>query len=165
MTENTTESNESNHGTELLRTTPTLKPALFRLAVTVVVGVVVIGILFTNPELLGSVEVTNVTLVIAQVLLVIAVVRLVVEIMILRNTEYIVTDRLVTRQYSLLGRTKSREVPHDLVRSTERSQGRIEYLLDVGSVALNQGLGDLTLTYLPNHNDVYRTIREQVENA
>lgn len=149
----------------LRRITPTVKPALIRLGLTLFIGAVVIGVLFTNPELLGSPDVTNVALIVVQLLVVIAVVRLGVELVVLLNTEYVVTDRTVRRQYSLLARVKSREVPYDLVRSTERSQGRIEYMLGVGSVSLNQGLGDLTLSYLPDHDAVYRLIRRQVENA
>ena len=149
----------------LRRIAPTVKPALIRLGLTIFIGVAVIGVLFTTPELLGSPEVTNVALIVVQLLVVIAVVRIGIELVVLLNTEYVVTDRTVRRQYSLLARVKSREVPYDLVRSTERSQGRIEYMLGVGSVSLNQGLGDLTLSYLPEHDEVYRLIRRQVENA
>lgn len=144
-------------------TTPTVKPVLLRLAVTLGVGLGIIAIIFLNPTLFGTTEVTNIALIIAQILVVIAIVRLLVKLIVLRNTEYVLTDRAVRREYQLLARSKSREVPYDLVRSHERNQGRIEYILDVGSISLNQGLGDLTLESLRDHEDVYEIIREEVE--
>jgi hypothetical protein len=147
----------------VFQTTPTLRPALLRLGLTVLIGIVAIGVLATDPEMLGTRERTNLGLLLVQALLVIGVARLLIEIMILRRTHYVVTESAVRRQYSLLGRTKAKEVPYGLIRSTERTQNRIEYLLGVGSIRLNQGLGDLDLTALPDHEVVYAEIKERVE--
>ena len=147
----------------LVETTPTTKPVLVRLAVTTVVGVGVLGVVFSFPSLFGGTAQANVVLLVAQLLVLIAVGKLLVELLILRRTRYVVTTEAVRRKFSLLGRTKLKEVPHGLVRSTEYSQGRVEYLLGVGSISLNQGLGDLRLTAVSRHQEVYRQIRDCVE--
>lgn len=156
---------DASDGRILRRTRPTIKPALVRLGVTLAVGAVAVAVLSLNPTLLGSVELTDITLVLVQILVFVAVVRILIDILIISNTEYVITDRLVRRSYSLFGRTKSREVPYDRVRSAERSQSRIEYFLGIGTIRLNQGLGDLTLSNLPNHENAYSLIRGQLERS
>lgn len=165
VTDGGEQSTESDEAHVLLETKPNLTPAFIRFGLTFLIGLAILLYLFRNPDLLGSAERTNVALVVGQIILAVALVRIIADIIILRSTTYILTDRTVRREYALVFREKSTEVPYDLVRSTERSQGRIESLLDVGSVSLNRGLGDLRLSYLSDHDNVYQTIREQVENA
>jgi hypothetical protein len=148
--------------TVVVQTTPTVRPTLVRLAVTVVAGVVAVAGLFSAPELLGSRARTNLALVVVQILVAIALVRLLIDYVVLLRTQYVVTDRVVRRHFSLLGRTKTKELPLTLVRSATRTQSRIEYLLGIGSIALNRGLGDVELTAVSNHERVYRAVRKQL---
>ncbi|WP_436902121.1 hypothetical protein [Halovenus halobia] len=148
----------------LVETTPTVKPVLVRLALTIALGIVIIGAVFAAPSLFGSTEQANIALVVAQLLVLIAIAKLLVEMLILLRTRYIVTTDAVRREFSLLGRTKIKEVPHGLVRSTEYRQSRTEYILGVGSIVLNQGLGDLRFTAVPQHRAVYRQIRDRTES-
>lgn len=150
-------------------TNPSIKPALIRLTLTLIVAVVAIMVFFLNPSLLGTIETTNIALVVVQVLAIVAVGRRVVKIVVLRNTAYVLTDRAVRREYSLLARQQAREVPYHRVRSHERRQRRIEHLLDIGSIAVNQGLGELTLEAVPAHEEFYdeiqRRMREEADPA
>jgi len=146
----------------LVQTTPTVRPTLIRLVLTMGVGIVALGTLFVAPELLGSRERTNLALVVVQLLLVVAIVRLVIEYVVLQRTKYVVTDDVVCRQFSLAGRTKSKEVPLPLIRSAERTQSRFEYVLGVGSIVLNQGLGNLKLRAVPNHERVYGVVHDRL---
>lgn len=147
----------------LVETAPTIKPVLIRLALTTLVGLAVIGVIFAVPSLFGSPEQANIALVVAQLLVLIAVTKLLVEMLILLRTRYVVTADAVRREFSVLGRTKIKEVPHGLVRSTEYRQSRIEYILGVGSIVLNQGLGGLRFTAVPQHRAVYERIRDHTE--
>lgn len=157
------EDRSATDGEVLVRTRPTVKPTLARLATSLLIGVLTIAILFLAPGLVGGPEQANVALLIVQIVVVVAVARLLYEYVILRRTRYVVTGNVVRRHFSLLGRTKTREVPFQLLRSTERQQNRFEYLLGVGSIVLNQGLGDLRLQAVPDHDDVYRDIRERAD--
>lgn len=148
----------------IVETTPTTRPVLIRLALTLVVGIGALAVIFLLPSLFGSTAQANIVLFVAQLLVLVAVGKLLVELLILRRTRYIVTTEAVRREFSLLGRTKMKEVPHGLVRSTEYSQSRFEYLLGVGSIVLNQGLGDLRFTAVPRHKEVYQHIRDRVES-
>lgn len=147
----------------LVETTPTTKPVLVRLGLTLLVGIGAIGLVFVLPSLFSSTEQANVVLVVVQLLVLVAIGKLLVEFVVLRRTRYVVTTTAVRREFSLLGRTNVKEVPHELVRSTEYRQSRIEYLLGVGSIVLNQGLGDLRLSAVPSHREVYRQIRVHIE--
>lgn len=158
---------ESEHTGEtvILRTKPSIRPILIRLVLTLVAGAAVIGAIFASPDLFGSPESANIALVVAQIVVAVAALRLIAKAIVLRATEYVLTERTVRREFKLLARSKSREVPYDLVRSHERSQSRIEYLLGIGSVALNQGLGDLRLEMLPEHEAIYEHVQKRVEAA
>jgi hypothetical protein len=169
MSETTSDESESaaNYSSDsdaLLTLQPTIKPALIRLGLVVLVAAIVLGVLFTNPELLGSRDVTNVALLVVQLLTLIAVVRLLVRILVLRRTKYVVKPDSVKRSYELLMRTNERQVPFDLIRSHEFNQSRTENLLGHGTITLNQGLGDLKLWNIPNPQEVYDVIRERAEN-
>jgi|GEM_PF-2080276 membrane protein YdbS with pleckstrin-like domain len=147
----------------LHRVHPSTKPVVIRFVAYLVAGIAAVVVFFTNPELLGSRDVTNIGLLITQVLVAIALVRQVVRYVRLRHTEYIVTDSMVTIAYQLLGRSETRQVPFERVRSHELRQGRIESQLDLGTITLNQGLGGIALTNVPKPFDVYESIREQTE--
>lgn len=172
MTETTTaetESTQSHTDSEqdddiLRRVQPTTKPVLIRLGLVVLAAIAVIGVLFTNPTLLGNRDVTNVGLLIVQLLAAIAIVRLLVRLLVLRRTEYLIKADAVSRRYALFLRTNERQVPFNLIRSHEFNQSRVESLLSHGTITLNQGLGDLKLWNIANPQEVYDVIRERAEN-
>lgn len=142
------------------RVKPALKPVLIRLGLVVVAAVVAIGVLFASPTLLGSRDVTNVALLVVQLLAMVALLRLLVRVFVLRQTEYVVTSDSVKRTYNLFLRSHKRQIPLDLVRSHELKQSRSESVLGHGTIRLNQGLGDLELENIPNPHEVYGAIRE-----
>jgi hypothetical protein len=171
MSEPTSDENEpsSNHATSgsndpLLTVKPTVKPALIRLGLVVLVAAVVLGVLFTNPTLLGSRDATNVGLLVVQILASIGVLRLLVRIFVLRRTKYVVNSDSIKRSYELFMRTNERQVPFNLVRSHEFNQSRTENLLGHGTITLNQGLGDLKLWNIPKPQEVYDLVRERVKS-
>lgn len=164
-TESTYSHSGSDRDTDVLRRVqPTIKPVLIRLALTVLVSVIAIGVLFSSPTLLGSRDLTNVALLVVQLLALIAVVRLVVQLLVLRRTEYVIRPESVKRSYELFLRSNEREVPFELVRSHEFNQSRTENLLGHGTITLNQGLGDLKLRNIPEPDEVYGVIRNQAES-
>jgi uncharacterized membrane protein YdbT with pleckstrin-like domain len=150
---------------QLMRTTPTIKPELIQLAVSLVIGLSIIAVLYGNPQLLGTVEATNIALILVQIVLAILIIRIAVQIIIIRNTVYTITDRHIRREYDLLGRNESREVPYKQIRSVGYSQGIIENLLNIGSISINQGLGDLELTSIPDSDEAHDIIQRQVKKS
>jgi len=157
------EAAEESNQSALHRVHPSTKPVVIRFVAYLVAGIAAVVVFFTNPEILGSRDVTNIGLLIAQVLVGVALVRQVVRYVRLRHTEYIVTTNMVTIAYQLLGRSETRQVPFERVRSHELRQGRIENQLDLATITLNQGLGGIALTNVPKPFDVYDSIREQTE--
>jgi len=155
---------QSSEVKQLMKIKPTIKPNLIQLGLTLAISLVVIAILYDNPELLGTVEATNIALIFVQIVLVILVIRIAIQVLIIRSTVYTITDQQVRREYRLLGRNKSREVPYNLVRSVGYSQDRIENLLNIGTISLNEGLGDLELTSIPSSDEAYNIIQEQIKH-
>jgi len=145
----------------LARVHPSTKPVVLRFALYLVAGLAAIGVFFANPQLLGSRDLTNVGLLLVQILTAIALARQAVAFVVLRSTEYVVTPTAVTKRYELLGRSETRQVPFERVRSHELSQSRVEKALDHGTIMLNQGLGGLRLRNVREPFDVYDVIQRQ----
>lgn len=150
---------------ELMKIRPTIKPELIQLGLALAIGLGIIAVLYDNPQLLGTVEATNIALILVQIVLAMLVIRIVIQILIIRSTIYTITDRQVRREYELLGRNKSREVPYDRIRSVGYSQGRIENILNIGTISINKGLGDLELTSIPSGGEAYGIIQRQIEKT
>lgn len=150
---------------ELMKIKPTIKPELIQFGLALIIGFGLIAILYDNPQLLGTVEATNIALVLVQIVIVIVLIRIIIQILIIRSTVYTITDRQVRSEYDLLGRNKSREVPYNRIRSVGYSQGRIENILKIGTISINKGLGGLELTSIPSGDEAYRIIQRQVETA
>jgi hypothetical protein len=146
----------------LLTTTPTIQPTLFKLVVLLLVGMAVIGVLTVAPSLVAGAELASVARVGVGILLALGVIRYAVRVVILRRTTYTVLSDSVRREFALLLRTKTREVPYEKIRSHEYKQSRLQSLLGFGSIALNQGLGTLILSDVKNPDEVYDHIRAQV---
>lgn len=149
----------------LFETKPTVKPAAIRLGIILFVGLLLIFVLTSDPQLLGNAETTNVALLVIQLLVFIAVVRVVITVVVLLRTTYVVTPKMVRREYDLLFRHHRREVPHERIRSVQFDQTPLENFLGFGTVAVNQGLGELRMPNLRDPYEMIETVREQVESA
>lgn len=151
----------------LLEATPSIKPVLAWLVITVVAAAVVIGFIFAAPGLFGDAAVAEIAANVVFFVAVIAVVRLLVSLYILTRTRYIVTTAGVRREYTLLYRTWSRELPLRMIRGHELTRSRIETLLGVGSVEFLSGsvagsIGHLRFESLPDPNAFRSSVQDQL---
>jgi uncharacterized membrane protein YdbT with pleckstrin-like domain len=144
---------------ELIRAHPTIRPTLIRLGVALVVGLGLFALLQAAPGLVGSADLTGTVALVVLLLTLLLTLRYLVRIVVLRRTTYLVTDRRVEREYSLLFRTRSKAVRFDKLRSHELTQGRIQALLGFGTVSINRGLGTIHLEDIDDAEGVYRTIQ------
>lgn len=149
----------------LFEATPSRKPVLAWLAVTVLVGGALIGVIMGSPGLFGGPSVAEIAANVVLLVTVVAAVRLLVKLYILTRTRYTVTAAGVRREYTLLYRTWSRELPLRMVRGHELTRSRVETLLGVGTVEFLSGsvagsMGHLRFEALPNPEK----LREQVQD-
>lgn len=172
-TETPTQDDDASTGsdeTTLLETHPTLKPTLIWIGITGLVGLLATVALVTNPELLGAPEFTEIGVLIVVLLTMAATVRFLIRLYILKKMRYVVTTQGVRREYSLLYRTFSREVPLSKVRSHELRRNRIETLLGIGSVAFlstgaTRGMGYLVFDNVDDPESVRRLARRHIEGS
>jgi hypothetical protein len=151
----------------ILETRPTLKPALARLTAVLVVGIALIGYLFANPTLLGTAERTEIAANLLVLLTVVGAGRLAFELYLLTRTRYVITRKSVRREYSLLYKTFSRELPLSKLRSHELHRSRIETALGVGTVGFLTGSiarspAHLEFENVPHPEQVRRQVRHQL---
>lgn len=123
----------------VLETQPTLKPTIVSLAGVVGAGVLVIVFLFLNPSLLGTAARTEIAANLVMLLAFVAATRFLFRLYVLTRTRYVITPDAVRREYSVLYRTFSRELPLTKVRSHELERSRIETLLGIGTVGFLTG--------------------------
>lgn len=157
--------NESEGKTVIESTTPTIQPTILKIVALSAVGLGALGVLTVSPGLVVGPELASVARVGVGILLILGLVRYFIHIVVLRRTTYTVHSRGIRRDFQLLFRTKSREVPYEKIRSHEYNQSRTQALLGYGSIALNQGLGALVLTDVPNPEDMYEEIRTMVADG
>ncbi|WP_115865233.1 PH domain-containing protein [Halorussus litoreus] len=153
--------------TALLETHPTLKPTLIWLGLTVATGLLATVILLANPELLGAPEFTEIGVLIVGFLTAAGAVRFLVRLYILKRMRYVVTTRGVRREYSLLYRTHSRELPLSKIRSHELRRGRIETVLGIGSVAFlstgaTRGMGHIVFDNVDDPASVREAVKRHL---
>jgi hypothetical protein len=154
-------------GAFVLETQPTLKPTLLSLAGVVLAGLAVVGFLFLNPTLLGAVERTEIAANLVVILTVVGAGRLLVRLYVLTKTRYVVTPNAVRREYSLLYKSFSRELPLAKLRSLELRRSRVEAIFGIGSVAFLTGSVAQSPAYLefanvPDPERVRRTVRDRL---
>jgi hypothetical protein len=144
---------------------PTVRPTLVWLAVVLLGGGILTALVVGNPEVFGGSDQANVVGNAVLLLTAIGVVRFLIRVYVLRQTEYVVDERSLIRRYTLLLRTWRREVPLSMVRSHQLEQGRIQKLLGYGTIAVNQGLGDLRFENVREPTELNEVIAEQVSQA
>ena len=159
--------NRSDRSEIILETRPTLKPTLARLTAVLVVGAALIGYLFVTPTLLGTTERTEIAANLLVLLTVVGAGRLAFESYVLTRTRYVVTGESVRREYSLLYKTFSRELPLSKLRSHELHRSRIEAVLGVGTVGFLTGSiarspAHLEFENVPHPEQVRQQVRRQL---
>jgi len=152
----------------VIETTPSIKPALVYLGVTFLVGLAVVGYIFQNPSLLGDPETTEVALNVAVILWAIALARLLFRIYVLARTTYFITTRAVRREYNILYREWSRELPLVQVRGHDRSRNRLQQTFNIGTIAfLTAGSarspGHLEFVHIADDDEVRQQARGLIE--
>jgi hypothetical protein len=151
----------------LLEATPSIKPVLAWLAITVLVAGALIAGIFSAPSVFGGTDVAEIAANVVLFVGVIAVVRLLVRLYILTRTRYIVTTAGVRREYTLLYRTWSRELPLWMLRGHELTRSRVETLLGVGTVEFLSGsvagsMGHLRFEALPDPEQFRSRVQDQL---
>ncbi|WP_324757177.1 PH domain-containing protein [Haloarcula sp. GH36] len=160
-----TDGGEQSGDGELLRTNPTTKPTLLRLAVFLLLGLAVVVALQQRPELLGGPEVTNTVGLVVLLVTVLVALRLLVRTVVLVKTTYVVTRDRVEREYQFLFRTRTKGVRFEQVRSHRLNQNRFQKALGFGTITMNLGLGSIRLENVENPDRVYNIVRECVRRA
>lgn len=149
-------------------TTPALKPTLLLIALTVTVGTAGVGYLVANPETVaGDPGLTELVWNAVGVLVVLLLVRFVLRLYVLSRTTYVVDSDALRREFSLLYRHESREIPMAQLRGHEFSQSRTQRLLGYGTVRIltggtNRSLGFLEFENLPEPARVRNLLRALV---
>lgn len=153
--------------TIVVETQPTLKPTVASLAAVLLGGVAALALLFTNPTLLGAVERTEIAANLVVLLTIVAAGRLLLRLYVLTRTRYVLTADSIRREYSLLYKTFSRELPLSKLRSYELRRSRIETALGIGTVAfltgsVAQSPAHLEFRNVPHPERIRRRVREQL---
>ena len=151
-------------GEVLVETGPTIRPVLIWMGIAVVVAVGIVALVSSNAEILGGPNLAEILVQAVVVLAVLVVARFGIRAAILTRTTYVVTGKTIRRKYTLLMRTRVREVPTDLIRSSELRQSRIQKLLGYGTIAINQGLGEIRLEHVHEPAAVQEAISSVVES-
>lgn len=151
----------------LVEETPSIKPVLVWLGLTITVGLGLVGIILWKPDIFGDVKIAEIAGNIVILLTGIGVLRLLVKLYILTRTRYVVTTAGVRREYTLLYRTWSRELPLSMIRGHELTRSRIQTLFGVGTVEFLSGsvsgsMGHLRFESLPNPNELRSKVQQQV---
>lgn len=167
--ETTTSSTKSNADenrsqTVLMTTKPTLRPTIIKIVLLLLVGLSGITLLTVVPSV-AEAELTGVAQLGVGILLALGLIRYSVHLMVLRRTTYKLFPHGVRREFELFFRIKKREVLYRQIRSHEFNKSRIQSLLGYGSIMLNQGLGTLVLTDVPDPENVYERVCEEVSET
>lgn len=152
-------------GELIYETTPTIKPTLILMGLTFVVGMLIEVYLLNNPEAVGGRDAMEVLLYVVAFLLAVSLLRFLVRMLVLERTTYQITDEVVRREYKLLFRHLSREVPLDQLKAHELRRNRIQALLGYGTVRFltggtNESLGFVEFENLIEPVEVRGIIRD-----
>lgn len=155
-------------GTELLRTRPTIKPVLAWIALSVAIGGGLLAWLLSTPDVIGDPQLAGTLGLVVGLVLALVLVRFVLRLYVLTRTQYVVTDRVVLREFTLIYRRHTRELPLAQLRGQDLDQSRLQTILGVGTVTVltagtNHSLGYVEFSHVPHPQRVYDTIRRQSE--
>lgn len=152
-------SGETESETVYVKTSPAVQPTVVRLGVVVALTALVGAFLRLNPTVLGEPEVTNTAAIVVTLIGFVLFVRYLVRILIIRRTEYVITNRRIERRYELFYRVHSNGARFEQLRSHELTQSRVQSAFGLGTIHLNRGLGSVRLADVPEPDEVYATVR------
>lgn len=149
----------------LHETTPTTRPLLVKLGLVFLAFLAITLTFVTNPELLGSRDLTQLAIWIVALVAFVVILRILYRVVILTQTTYTVRDDAVRREFQLLYRHSSRELPFDHLWGHELTQGRIQAMLGYGTVAFltggnHRGLGFVEFEHVEQPRELRTHIRE-----
>lgn len=154
---------DTQSSTLVVESHPTIKPTAIQMAILFVIGLAIIVYFQSEPDLVGDPEIAQIGVQVTSALVILGLLRLAIRVFVYTRTTYEVTADRVRKTYDLLYRRQETEVPYELVRSHEFSQGRLETLLGYGTVKLNQGLGTLTLKNIEEPHVFNEEISKRLE--
>jgi len=151
-------------GTVQYHMRPTIQPVLIALGGVVGVGLVASGGFWALSVFVGGADIANMLTTVTLFLVAVIVLRLLIKLIVLSRTHYTIRNDAFHREYDLLYRTNSREIPVHQLRGHEYSQSRIQSLLGVGTVRLmtagpNQSLEFIEFEHLRKPEYVREEIR------
>lgn len=142
------------------RTTPTVRPTLIWIAVTVLAVAASIAVIVANQQLLGGPNMVEIAVQVVAVIGALIVLRLAIRILILMRTTYEVDEQRVSRKYALLLRSSERDVPIEFIRSSHLQQNRVQSLLGYGDITINEDLGAISLENVPDPHQLQSLIAD-----
>jgi uncharacterized membrane protein YdbT with pleckstrin-like domain len=153
--------------TILYETGPSLRPAIVKLGVALVIGVVITAYLLTHPQLFGTQQNTQIGTYVVVLVVLVLVVRYVVRMYMLKRYQYTITEDGIRWEYSVFRKTRSRELPFNKIRGYEYQQDRVESLFGFGTISLlsggtNRSLGFVRFENIASPQYIRSIIREQI---
>jgi membrane protein YdbS with pleckstrin-like domain len=147
--------------------TPAVKVLVLQFGLLAGSGSVLLGYIAIDPSRFGDPQIGQIILAVVGFLLAIALLRILVRILILRKTRYIVTPQKLHREYELLYKRRTREVPLSQLRGMELEQGRLQSLFGFGTLTFltagtNQSLGFLEFEHINLPEETRNKIRDVV---
>jgi len=147
--------------------TPSVKVPVVQFGLVAGVGVLILLIIAADSTIAAEPELQRVLIAVVAFFTIIVLLRLLVRIFVLRQTTYLITDDDLRREYELLYRRQSREVPIKQLRGMEFEQSRLESLFGFGTVTVltagtNQSLGFLEFEYINSPQHARERIRELI---
>lgn len=172
--ENSGQANESPESTEhislddvdqevIMETGPVLRPVLALVGTIIGVAGVIIAVLVSDPDLVGDPSFAEIIINAIIILVAILLLRYVVKIVVLNRTVYTIHEGGFKREYDLIYREYSRELPVEQLRGKEYDRGRYQALFRCATIRLLTGGTDRSLGFIefesvPNPDKVNRTI-------
>jgi len=153
---------------ENVQRTPTIKPTLVALGITILGLVVAIALILSNAQSLGGQNTAEVAVQVVGVLGILIILRFAIRIFVLTRTTYEVDEERIQRKYSLFLRTKVREVPIEMIRSSQLQQNRIQNLMGYGDIKVNEDLGAINIENVSDPHQIQSLIssfRQQKSNS
>lgn len=144
---------------------PAITVVLLQFGLLAGVGIVVLGLILTNSDLIGNTQLTNILLLVVGFVVVLALLRLLVKMLILRRTVYVISEDDLRREYNLLYKRRSREVPLQQLRGMEYQQSRLQTVLGYGNVVFLTGGTNQSLGFLEfEHVNAAKGIRDKIRS-
>jgi uncharacterized membrane protein YdbT with pleckstrin-like domain len=169
-TDTDTDPHHRDSTTVLFETGPSAKPVAVKLGVVAISGAIILGYLLMSPESLGNPETTRIATYVVAIIGLLIVLRYVIRIYLLKRYRYRITEDAIQWTYTLLYRTRARELPFSQLRGYDYTQDRIQTLLGFGTVEFltggtNQSLGFLAYENVAQPEEIRHIIREQMQDS